>query len=38
MGGGFLDLDQRGNQRRAGFGAEAARLALDLDEHRGELG
>ena len=36
--GGFLDLHQRGDQRRAGLGAEARRLALDLGEHRGELG
>ena len=36
--GGFLDLHQRADERRAGFGAEVLRLALDLDEHRGKLG
>ena len=38
MRGGFLDLHERGDQRRAGFGAEVGRLALDLDDHGGQLG
>jgi hypothetical protein len=33
----FLHLDERSNQRRTRFAAEACRFALDLRESRGEL-
>ena len=38
MGGGFLDLDQGRDQRGPGLGAEAAGLALGLDDDRRQLG